>query len=225
LLFIPFYCVIDSFLYSIPSLQWIMMYMLDDEGFRSRGGGMFSNIFRMHGGCKFQSYSVTSGTCQSCQTASLHGTSCFVISRCTFHVSTALFMLTPAARCFASVLTAGEHMGASANIGINKVRGLLGGNAALHALAWSSTTLQLLLALLLCGGVSTACPAAKSGLNPHSTCSCTRDCPANSLLSSLSPVQMSMSRVSAARVSMGRVSAGGYQVRPGCTGISVQRGT
>ena len=26
------------------------MYMLDDEGFRSRGGGMFSNIFRMHGG-------------------------------------------------------------------------------------------------------------------------------------------------------------------------------
>lgn len=25
------------------------MYMLDDEGFRSRGGGMFSNIFRMHG--------------------------------------------------------------------------------------------------------------------------------------------------------------------------------
>lgn len=32
------------------TLQWIMMYMMDDEGFRSRGGGMFSNIFRMHGG-------------------------------------------------------------------------------------------------------------------------------------------------------------------------------
>lgn len=34
------------------------MYMMDDEGFRSRGGGMFSNIFRMHGGWVVQLDSV-----------------------------------------------------------------------------------------------------------------------------------------------------------------------
>lgn len=33
---------------SLP-LQWIMMYLADEEGMRSAGGGMFTNIFRLHG--------------------------------------------------------------------------------------------------------------------------------------------------------------------------------
>ncbi|PRW57643.1 plasma-membrane proton-efflux P-type ATPase isoform B [Chlorella sorokiniana] len=49
------YYVVAAWIWSLiwhmglDPLKWIMMYMMDDEGFRSRGGGMFSNIFRMHG--------------------------------------------------------------------------------------------------------------------------------------------------------------------------------
>ncbi|KAL4418761.1 hypothetical protein ABPG77_005772 [Micractinium sp. CCAP 211/92] len=35
--------------FGLDPLKWIMMYLADEEGMRSAGGGMFTNIFRLHG--------------------------------------------------------------------------------------------------------------------------------------------------------------------------------